>query len=135
MLADKQLCLMFGKKIITPSFLHNCNNYYLFKIIQEFWLVKSIGWIRHFCWVKNIQHYDIIMSYIDNSYTTWVNDVHIKYWQCYLYLLQSVYIILHLTWAHVMASYSQVNPISVWVTSLVSDITFQIEYEPKRSCT
>ena len=44
--------------------------YYLFKIIQEFGLVKSSGWIRHICSVKHIiRHYDVIMSYIENSYS------------------------------------------------------------------
>ena len=60
------------------------SNYYLLKIIQKFWLVKSGGWNRHIRSVvaqiwsydiiieywKHIRHYDVICSYIENTYST-----------------------------------------------------------------
>ena len=50
--------LYFNNSSSTCSTVFNYCLYYSFKIIQEFWLVKSCGWIRHICSVKHI--YDII---------------------------------------------------------------------------
>ena len=58
--------------------LSNLYIYYLLKIIQKFWLVKSGGWNRHIRSVvelwqhgilkTHIRHYDVICSYIENTY-------------------------------------------------------------------
>ena len=44
-------------------------NYYLLKIIQKFWLVKSGGWNRHIrSVVAHIWSYDIIIEYWKHLY-------------------------------------------------------------------
>ena len=44
-------------------------DYYLLKIIQKFWLVKSGGWNRHIrSVVAQIWSYDIIMEYWKHLY-------------------------------------------------------------------
>ena len=49
--------LIFAKTLVKHcQFLTSCC--YLFQTIQEFWLVKSSGWIRHICSVRH------------NNYTT-----------------------------------------------------------------
>ena len=44
-------------------------NYYLFKIIQKFWLFESDGWNRHIhSVVAQIWSYDIIIEYWKHIY-------------------------------------------------------------------
>ena len=44
-------------------------DYYLLKIIQEFWLVKSCGWNRHIrSVVAQIWSYDITIEYWKHIY-------------------------------------------------------------------
>jgi hypothetical protein len=59
--------------------------YYLFVIIQQFWLVKNNGWNRH------IRHYDVNMSYIENYMTLWRRRICAAYtesWKIYKWLSQ-----------------------------------------------
>ena len=71
--------ISINRNVINPF-------YYLLKIIQKFWLVESGGWNRHIrsvvaqIWHElwhdhrilktHIRHYDVICSYIENTYTT-----------------------------------------------------------------
>ena len=86
-----------------PRFI---NVYYLLKIIQKFWLVKSGGWNRHICSVvaqiwsydiiieywKHMRHYDVICSYIENTYTTlWRHTNYAAYAKWKIHMAYAAY--------------------------------------------
>ncbi len=63
-----KLCFR-AQLLSTPAIFHVRYYYYLLKMTQEFWLVKSCGWNRHIrSVVAQIWSYDITIEYWKHIY-------------------------------------------------------------------